>query len=303
MPAPAGSSAFTTAARRGLVPAASASNRRPLGACVLLQRTVEVQVVLGEVGEHRHVELGAVHARQSQRVRGHFHGRAGDAAVAHARQQRLELHRLRRRLARLHRLIAHAVLDGADETGAVPGRAQEGLHQEGGGGLAVGARDPDQGQRTRGVSPVGVGQSRQGLARDGHEHARGGLARQRVGALCHHQGRAARESVGDEAAAVLLEARAPPRSTRRGRLSGSRRPRRSRWPAECPAPSCPAARREGSQWPREYSSPRAGRMEGEARERAGGERRARGGGLAGHHAAPGHFQAHLERRERLHRLA
>src|SRR4026207_2109660 len=127
MPAPAGSSAFPTAARRGLLPPPPAGGlvgvpprraprllprrqrleQTPLGARVLLQRTVEVQVILGEVGEHRHVELGAGHAGERQRARGHFHRGAGDATVAHAREQRLKLHRLRRGLARVHRLIPH----------------------------------------------------------------------------------------------------------------------------------------------------------------------------------------------------
>ena len=64
---------------------ASSSNSRRLARRYCLERAVEVEVVLGEVGEHRHVEGEPVGAREGERVRGHFHRDAPHAAVAHAR--------------------------------------------------------------------------------------------------------------------------------------------------------------------------------------------------------------------------
>ena len=55
-------------------------SRRPskeleLGRPILLQSSVEVQVLPGQVGEHRHVKLAASHPIYSQSVRAHLqHG-------------------------------------------------------------------------------------------------------------------------------------------------------------------------------------------------------------------------------------
>jgi hypothetical protein len=126
---------------------------------------VEVEVVLGEVGEDGHVELDAVHARQREGVGGHLHGRAANPRLHHARQQGLELERLGRGLARGLGLVAHPVLDGADHAGRPAARAEQGLHQERRGGLAVRAGDADHREAPRRVAVIGVGEPRQGLPR------------------------------------------------------------------------------------------------------------------------------------------
>jgi len=44
------------------------------------------QVIVREVGEHRHVEVGAVHSPLRQRVARHLHRRSRRAVVQHTRQ-------------------------------------------------------------------------------------------------------------------------------------------------------------------------------------------------------------------------
>eukprot|EP00976_Prorocentrum_cordatum_P110156 1195146-Prorocentrum_minimum.AAC.3 len=58
---------------------------------VLLHGAVEVQVVPGEIGEHSHVEAGAIRAPEGQRVRGHLHRHRGAFLRGHPRVQLLQL--------------------------------------------------------------------------------------------------------------------------------------------------------------------------------------------------------------------
>ena len=177
----------------------------PLGPAVFLERAVKVEVILGEVGEHRHVELQLVHPVERQRVRGHLHRHAADPGGTHLGQHRLELQRLRRRLIGHAGLGADHVLDRADDSGAQPPRAQERVHQVRRGGLAVGAGDPHQRERGRRMPVERPGQASQRPARRGHEHLGDAQAAQRI-SLGHHQPRAAGHRVGHEAPGVLLEA-------------------------------------------------------------------------------------------------
>ncbi len=171
-----------------------------------VDRLVEVEVVLSEVGEDGHVELDAVDAREGQRVRGHLHRHAAHAGLDHPREERLQLERFRRGLSRVLRLRAHPVLDGADHPGGPAVRAQQRLHQQRGGGLAVGPGDADHGEPPGRMPVIGVREPRERFARRPHHHAHGRAARQRVFALRHHHRGAAVERVGREAAPVLLEA-------------------------------------------------------------------------------------------------
>src|SRR2546428_234936 len=136
-----------------------------LGAPVLLERPMEVQMVLREVREDADVEGQRVDARERQRVRADLHGHAAHAALAHGGQHRLDLERLRRRLSRRPDLVADDVLNGAEDPAGAAARAQQRVDEVGGRGLAVGARDAHQRQRARGMVPVGAGQRGEGAAR------------------------------------------------------------------------------------------------------------------------------------------
>ena len=73
---------------------------RPRTACawreVVLHVGVEVEVVLGQVGEQRHLEVDRVGAVQRQRVRGDLHRAGPVAALQHPPEGRLQVDRLRR---------------------------------------------------------------------------------------------------------------------------------------------------------------------------------------------------------------
>ena len=69
--------------------------QRRLGAVVVLDVGVEVEVVAAEVEEDRDVEDDAVDAAHHQRVAGDLHRAGLDAALAHHREQRVQVGRLR----------------------------------------------------------------------------------------------------------------------------------------------------------------------------------------------------------------
>ena len=101
---------------------------------------MEVQVVLGEVGEHgRRRSTTPVDPAEGQRVAADLHGDRVDAALAHDRQQRLQVGRLRRGAHARQHLAADPGHDRAEQAGAATGGPQPGLQQERGRGLAVGA--------------------------------------------------------------------------------------------------------------------------------------------------------------------
>ena len=107
---------------------ASASRRgaRTAGAwpSVRLERAVEVEVVLGQVGEHRHVEREPVGAGERQRVRRHLHRHAA-ARRARACRASIDCSSSASGVVWLAgpRLVAEHVLDRADDARA-RGRAR-----------------------------------------------------------------------------------------------------------------------------------------------------------------------------------
>ena len=163
-------------------------------------------MILREVREDPDVERQTLGARECQRVGRHLHRHAPDATIAHVRQHRLQLQRLRRRLVGGPRLVPEHVLDGADHAGGQAARAQQRLDQIRGRGLAVGPGDSDQRELARWMPVVGAGKPRQRHPRRRHEHLSDGEVGDRL-ALGDDDGRAAPDRVGDEATAVLLEAR------------------------------------------------------------------------------------------------
>ena len=167
-----------------------------LGVAVGLHGLVEVQVVLGEIGEDAHGEADAVHPLQKQGVGGGLHHHVGAAGGAHPGEQLLELQGLRRGALRGDRLAADHVLVGADEAHLGPRLLlQDGLQQIGGGGLAVGAGDGHHGHVVRRMAvPVG-GHHRQGLAGVRHlDIGDGGILRR---PLAHHRRGARRRGPAD----------------------------------------------------------------------------------------------------------
>jgi hypothetical protein len=171
----------------------------PLGQVVVLQVGVEVEVVLGEVGEDGRPEAGAVDPVQGQAVAGHLHGRRLHPGVGHLGQQPLQVGGLGGGVDGRAALVPHADLDRAHDPGDAAGRPEDGLQHVGGGGLAVGAGHPDQVEAVRGVVEEGGGQGGQGVP-DPADQQLGGLQLQ--GALDDQGGRARVQGLAGQVVAV-----------------------------------------------------------------------------------------------------
>ena len=146
-------------------PGALRREQRRLGAVVVLLVGVEVEVVAAEVEEDRDVEDDAVDPAHHQRVAAHLHGTGGDVALAHHREQRVQVGRLRGREGGLHLLPRDPGADGADHAGPDSGALQPALGQAGGGGLALGAGHADHPHRGGGVAVDARGEPAQQPAR------------------------------------------------------------------------------------------------------------------------------------------
>ena len=113
---------------------------------------MEVEVVLGQVGEDRGGEVDRVGPVELERVRGDLHRAGPIAASSISRNVALQVDRLRRRPLDLVLDAADHALDGAEQ----PGRAAVGLeqraHQEGRRRLAVRPGDADDRERGRRVA-------------------------------------------------------------------------------------------------------------------------------------------------------
>ncbi len=130
---------------------------RRFGAEVVRHRLVEVEMVLGQVGEQRDVEDGAVDAVLGEGVAGDLHHHVDGARLAHDREQGVQVGRLGRGAHRRDTGVAHPGLDGSEQPGRLAQRAQGGLHEVCRGGLAVRPGDPDEGELPRGVTVDQVG--------------------------------------------------------------------------------------------------------------------------------------------------
>ena len=120
-----------------------------LGFEVVGHGRVEVQVVAREVGEPAGGESDTVDPAQRQRVAGDFHHAGVDTALGHHRQQRLQRGCLRRGQCAGYVGAVDPHAHGADQPRGPSGRAQPGLDEIGGGGLARRAGHADHGQRLR----------------------------------------------------------------------------------------------------------------------------------------------------------
>ncbi len=138
-------------------------------------------------------------------VRGGLHHDVGAARVAQLGEPALGVDRL-------HRgdpsgvgdhAVAVAEIDRGDEAAAQAGRAPGRPQHRRGGGLAVGAGDAGDGERTRRVAVERVGQRAQRQPRVGHTHDRHGCHSGIGQVLGDHGNRSARHGLGGVGVAIL----------------------------------------------------------------------------------------------------
>ena len=128
-----------------------------LGRAIAGHVAVVVQVIAGEVGEHAHVEMHAIHAALVERVRGHFHRHRLRAFVAQFGEQRMHAQHQRRGETGRHDLRPETGAERAHRTGLLPAQGPRLRQQLHGRGLAVGAGHPDRGHRRAGMAVEAVG--------------------------------------------------------------------------------------------------------------------------------------------------
>ena len=175
-----------------------------LGREVVLHVAVEVQVVLGEVGEGADREPRARHPAQGERVARHLHRHVGDAGLTHHREERLQVGRLRRGERAGQPGAVDADADGAEQPRGAPGRVQPGLDQVRDRRLAAGAGDPEDREVGGRVAVDESGDGAEHVARVGVDEHRD-VAQRRAGGpvgIGEHGGRASREGIGGEIGAV-----------------------------------------------------------------------------------------------------
>jgi hypothetical protein len=102
---------------------------------------VEVEVVLGQVGEDEHVEADAVKATLLRAVRGCLHDAAAVACVEHLPEHPLDVDRLGRRPHRRTDLAADTAFDRPEQPGTQSGRLENRIEEERRGRLPVRSRD------------------------------------------------------------------------------------------------------------------------------------------------------------------
>ena len=118
----------------------------PLGEEVVAHVGVEVEVVLGQVGERGDREADPIRAAQSQRMRGDLHRAGAVAALDHAAKGRLQVDCLGRRALDLLLDAADHALHRSQQAGLDRGALEDLTDEERGRRLPVRARDPDHAQ-------------------------------------------------------------------------------------------------------------------------------------------------------------
>ena len=138
---------------------------------------------------------------------GDLHGHHVAARVAHAGEQMLQVGRFRRGVRRLLAHIADDGAHGADDARSLARHAGDMLHQVGGSGFAVRARDAHQRKRARRIVVEARRRLGHGLARVGNDHLRdvGGVGQVDL-ALHHEHLRAMVDGVLGEGVAVGFHA-------------------------------------------------------------------------------------------------
>ena len=126
-----------------------------LGLEIGLHRPVVIEVVLGEVGEHGAGEAATGAALLIEAMGAHLHGPDPGAGRHRLGQLGLEPIGEGRGVAGGLAMAGPAVDQGAEQGHGAAAGARQVLNQAGGGGLAVGAGNPDQGQVLAGLLPEG----------------------------------------------------------------------------------------------------------------------------------------------------
>ena len=168
---------------------------------VRLHVAVIVQVVPGQVGEHRAVEIEPVRPVQVQRVGGDLHGDEPHARGRHVGQKLFDVDGLGCGERRRPLPPAIALADGADDPARVAGRGEDGVEQVRDRGLAVGAGHPHQHQGAARMPEERRSRVGHRPPRVRHPHA-GGFRRRRNGSFHHHRGRPPLQSIVDVVVAV-----------------------------------------------------------------------------------------------------
>ena len=150
--------------------------QRQLRVPVRLPGPVELEVLVGEVREDRHVVGDARHPIERETVRCRLHDRHVVAGVDHRAQRRLQLRRFRGRGVRLVILgpATDPGRDRADHPGTSPGRLQGRDREVGRGRLAIGAGDPDDGEVMRRIAEPPRGRTGEGRPRRVDDELRDG---------------------------------------------------------------------------------------------------------------------------------
>ena len=142
---------------------AALAEQTRLGVAVGFHCTMVVKMVLREIGEHAEREVDRAGTPLHERVGGDLHHHMGASRVCHTPQQRLELIGLRCSAVGGQLQGTDQVSVGADQAHTGLQRPfQHGLDKIGGGGLPVGAGDPDQGHLLPRVSEPSGGHPGQG---------------------------------------------------------------------------------------------------------------------------------------------
>jgi len=151
------------------------AEQQRLGLEIGLHRGVVIEVVLGEVGEHRAGEAAAGHPLLIERVGAHLH--RSDVGAGGHRLGQLALQQIGKSGGVLggDAVTRPAIDQRAEQGGGPAGAARQVFDQMGGGGLAVGARHAEQLEALAGMAPEGGGQfagEPAQLVGGDHEHAR-----------------------------------------------------------------------------------------------------------------------------------
>ena len=167
-----------------------------------------VEVVLGEVGEHRPRKSTARHPVLVEGVGAHLHGPNGRARAYRLGQLGLEQVGKGRGVVGRLAMARPAVHQGAKQGRRPLGRCRQVLNQIGGGGFAIGTGHPDQGHGPARAAPE-LRRQRPGPLghRIGHHHhgvprSRWVGRRRRFPNQGHYSSR--RQGLGPEAAAIHL---------------------------------------------------------------------------------------------------
>ena len=133
------------------------------GAVLVIVRVLGgADVVGGEVEEQGGVELDARHPVELHGLRGHLHDHVGAARLLHLGEALVQLQRLRGGIPGVaEHLVPDEGAHGADHAGLMARGGENGAEDIGGGGLALGAGDADDGQPVGGVAIEGGGQQGQ----------------------------------------------------------------------------------------------------------------------------------------------